>query len=68
MLTEKQLEDIICKYPEFLEQGLVLKRRQIHLFGKIMDILFKGKFGQKLIVELKKGPFALMLPRTLYRS
>jgi predicted transport protein len=56
MLSEKQLEDIICKYPEILEQDLKLKGRQIHIYGKIMDILFEDKFGQKLIVELKKGP------------
>jgi len=55
MLSEKQLEDIICKYPELLEHGLIFKGRQIYLFGKIMDILFEDKFGQKLIVELKKG-------------
>jgi predicted transport protein len=55
MVSEKQLEDIICKYPELLEQGLTLKGRQIHVYGKIMDVLFEDKFGQKLIVELKKG-------------
>jgi len=55
MLSEKQLEDIICKYPELLEQGLTLKGRQIHVYGKIMDILFEDKFGQDLVVELKKG-------------
>jgi len=56
MLSEKQFEDIICKYPELIEEGLVFKGRQIHVYRKIMDVLFEDKFGQKLIVELKVGP------------
>lgn len=55
-MSEKEFEDIICKYPELIEEGLVLKGRQIRVFGKIMDILFEDKFKQKLIVELKIGP------------
>lgn len=56
MLSEKEFEDIICKYPDLIEEGLLLKGRQIRVYGKIIDVLFKDKFGQKLIVELKAGP------------
>jgi len=56
MLSEKNFEDIICKYPELIEENLVFKGRQVHVYGKIMDILFEDKFGQKLIIELKAGP------------
>jgi predicted RecB family endonuclease len=55
MLREKHFEDIICKYPELIEENLKFKGRQIRVHGKIMDILFEDKFGQKLIVELKAG-------------
>ncbi|CAB5110363.1 hypothetical protein D3OALGA1CA_1988 [Olavius algarvensis associated proteobacterium Delta 3] len=55
MLLEKNFEDIICKYPELIENDLILKGRQVRVRGKIMDILFEDKFGQKLIVELKRG-------------
>lgn len=56
MLTEKDFEDIICKYPDLIEEGLTLKGRQITLFGRRMDILFEDKFKRKLIIELKIGP------------
>ncbi|MCJ7447724.1 MAG: endonuclease NucS [Bacteroidales bacterium] len=56
MLHEKDLEDIICKYPELIEEGLVFKGRQVTLFGRRMDILFEDNFNRKLIIELKAGP------------
>lgn len=56
MFSEKNFEDIICKYPELIERGLIFKGRQISIYGKRIDILFEDKFGQKLIIELKIGP------------
>lgn len=56
MISEKEFEDIICKYPELIEEGLVLKGRQITLYGRRMDILFEDRFKRRLIVELKVGP------------
>ena len=56
MLTEKDFEDIICRYPDLLEDGLVFKGRQINLYGRRMDVLFEDKFKRKLIIELKSGP------------
>lgn len=55
-MKEKDLEDIICKYPELIEDNLVFKGRQIRVYGKIIDVLFEDKHKQKLIVELKIGP------------
>jgi RecB family endonuclease NucS len=54
-MKEKDLEDIVCKYPDLIEEGLTFKGRQVHLYGKIIDIMFEDKFKQKLIVELKIG-------------
>ena len=54
-MTEKELEDIICKYPELIEQGLQLLGRQISVQNKFVDIVFIDRYGQKLIIELKKG-------------
>ena len=56
MIHEKDFEDIICKYPELIEDGLTFKGRQITLYGRRMDILFEDKFKRKLIIELKIGP------------
>ena len=56
MIKEKYFEDIICKYPELIEEGLTLIGRQVTLYGSRMDILFEDKFKRKLIIELKAGP------------
>ena len=55
-MLEKDFEDIICKYPELIEEGLILIGRQLSLYGRRMDILFEDKFKRKLILELKAGP------------
>jgi hypothetical protein len=55
-MLEKDLEDILIKYPELIEDGLKLLGRQIYQYGRRMDLLFEDKFGRKLIVELKHGP------------
>ena len=56
MIHEKDFEDIISKYPELIEEGLILKGRQITIYGRRMDLLFEDKFKRSLIVELKVGP------------
>lgn len=56
MLLEKDLEDIISKYPDLIEEGLTLKGRQLTLYGRRMDLLFEDRFKRRLILELKKGP------------
>jgi len=54
-MNEREFEDIICKYPELLEDGLSLKGRQVTVEGKRVDLLFEDKHGYTVIVELKKG-------------
>jgi hypothetical protein len=56
MLQERDFEDVISKYPELIEDGLILKGRQVTVYGRRIDLLFEDKFRKKLIVELKKGP------------
>jgi len=53
---EKNFEDIVSKYPELIEEGLILIGRQLTLYGRRMDLLFEDKFKRKLIIELKRGP------------
>jgi hypothetical protein len=55
-LDEKTFEDILVKYPHLIEEGLVLEGRQVMVYGRRMDLLFKDTFGRQLIVELKGGP------------
>lgn len=56
MVHEKDFEDIICKYPGLIEDGLRLIGRQLTVYGRRMDILFEDRFKRKLIIELKNGP------------
>ena len=55
-MNEKEFEDILAKYPDFIEGGLKLVGRQITIFGRRIDLLFEDRFGHKLLVELKLGP------------
>jgi len=54
MLSERLFEDILVKYPELIEDSLVLIGRQVTYFGKRIDILFHDRFQEKLVVEIKK--------------
>jgi len=49
------MEEIIAKHPEIIENGLILKGRQVYVSGLRIDLLFEDKFGDRLIIELKKG-------------
>jgi len=55
MFNEKIFEDIVAKYSELIEDGLVLKNRQANVKGKRIDLLFEDRHGLRLIVELKVG-------------
>ena len=52
---EKEFEDILVRYPELIEPGLELKGRQVNVNRKFVDILYKDRHGQRLIIELKSG-------------
>jgi len=54
-MLEKDLEKILCKYPELIEEGLTLKGNQVPVSRKLVDILFEDSDGQDLIIELKRG-------------
>lgn len=54
-MLEKQFEDVLCRYPVLIEAGLKFINRQVNVSGKFADMLFEDRFGQKLIIELKKG-------------
>lgn len=54
MFSEKIFEDILVKYPEIIEDNLSFLDRQVAYFGKRVDLLFRDRFNEKLIVELKK--------------
>lgn len=54
-MIEKEFEDILYKYPELIEEGLIFKGRQVNVDRKFIDLSFKDKFGMNLIVELKIG-------------
>ena len=55
-MNENEFEDILAKYPDFIEDGLKLVGRQITIYGRRTDLLFEDRFGHKLLVELKLGP------------
>ena len=52
-MDERTFEDIICKYPELIEEKLSFKGRQVIVKGKRVDVLFEDRYGQQLIVEVK---------------
>jgi hypothetical protein len=49
------MEEIIAKYPILVEDQLTLLGRQVTLGSLRVDLLFRDRFGETLIVELKKG-------------
>lgn len=54
-MKEKEIEDIICRVPSLIEDGLTFKGRQVYVSGKYVDLLFHDRNGHELIVELKRG-------------
>lgn len=54
-MNENQFENILAKYPELIEEGLSLTGRQVNIRGKFVDLVFKDRHGQHLVVELKRG-------------
>lgn len=57
MISEKDMENAIANNPKkYLgEQGLELVERQYRIGGYIFDLMFKDRFGAKMIVEIQKG-------------
>jgi len=55
-MKESDLESVLAKYPDLIEAGLILRGRQVTVYGRRMDLLFDDEHKRKLIVELKAGP------------
>jgi hypothetical protein len=55
-MKESDLESILAKYPDLIEDGLILVGRQVTVYGRRIDLIFEDRFKRKLIVELKAGP------------
>jgi endonuclease NucS-like protein len=55
-MREKDLEDILEKYPDLIEPGLKPLGRQVVIYNRRMDLLFEDQHRNKLIIELKVGP------------
>lgn len=53
---EKDLEEIIATYPEIIEPQLNLIGRQVSVYGRRIDLLFRDAHERQLIIELKNGP------------
>jgi len=53
--TEKQLEEIIVKYPDLLFDGLKLVGRQTDTAGGPLDLLGVDSDGRLVVFELKRG-------------
>lgn len=53
-LTEDALEEILAKHPILIEEGLTFLGRQVSVGRLRVDLLFKDRFGDTLIVELKR--------------
>lgn len=54
-MNEREFESILERYPELVEPGLTLPRRQVSVRGKRIDLLYLDRHGQQLVVELKIG-------------
>jgi len=55
-LLEKNIEDILAKHHSyFIEPGLQLKDRQVSFRGGRADLLFIDRFGDELLIEIKRG-------------
>lgn len=55
-MKEKEFENILERYPDLIEEALSIQGRQVAIGRLRVDLLYKDRFGQTLIVELKRGP------------
>lgn len=54
-MKEKEFENILERYPELIEDGLTIEGRQVAIGRRHIDLLFRDKYSQRLVVELKRG-------------
>ena len=49
IFNERIFEDIVFKYPELIEDGLIFKGRQVNVKGKRVDLLFEDRHTDKIL-------------------
>lgn len=49
------MEEIIANHPDIIEESLTLIGRQVSIGRLRCDLLLKDKFGDYLLIEMKKG-------------
>lgn len=54
-MTERDFEEIICRYPCLIEDGAVFENRQVTVKTKRLDVLLRDKDGKRMLLELKAG-------------
>jgi hypothetical protein len=54
-LSEGDLEEILASHTILIEEGLSLLGRQVSIGNLRVDLLFRDRFGDTLIVEVKRG-------------
>lgn len=54
-LSEGDLEEILASHTVLIEEGLSLLGTQVSIGNLRVDLLFRDRFGDTLIVELKRG-------------
>lgn len=56
-MLEKDIENLIAKFPKefFPKEDFELIGQQFVVDGRRIDVLFKDKFGRKIVVEVKRG-------------
>jgi hypothetical protein len=55
MMKENEFENILERYPDLIEKDLLFEGRQVAIGRLHVDLLYRDRFGQRLIVELKRG-------------
>ena len=55
LLSEGDLEEILSSHPILIEEGLTLLGKQVSVGRLRVDLLFRDRFGDTLVVELKRG-------------
>lgn len=56
LFSESDLEEILATHPILIEEDLALLGRQVSVGRLRVDLLFRDRFGDTLIVEMKRGP------------
>ena len=56
MISKDLYEEILCKYPELIEPGYVVRGRHVNLYGQQADILLEDAFGKRLVVQVHTSP------------